>query len=355
MATLTATRIAYKATVRIVRKEGAILRLTGATESLLMTTYIDTSGVSQNLPSAVTYIPTAYKATATASGQNFEAGSVDLEGILESAGIQRSDMLKGLYDQARVFIFSTDYKNPVEDEEKITSGFFGATDIRDGVHTTTFKSLADALSTRTGFSYSPTCTARLGDSRCGVQLDVGIWVNGTSYTILTSRDAKLGDLVTPTTQNGFYYKCNVSGTSGGSEPTWPVVIGNTIVDNDITWECIAPYKQVGTIDTPTDQRNFVDAARTEADDWWKNGKILFTTGNNSGMTVDIKDFVSSTNTVTLKQELPFTLTVGDNYLIQVGCQKRFSDDCAGKFDNVYNNQSHPWMPGRNVLGKFGGQ
>ena len=363
MATLTATRIAYKATgattdaqcVRIVRQDGTTLRLTSATEALTMSTYIDTSGVSQALGADVTYTPTPYKATATASGQNFEPGTVDLEGVLASAGIQRSDMLKGLYDQARIYIFLTDYKTPVEDEEKIMSGFFGETEIRDGVYTTTFKSLSDALSTRTGFSYSPTCTARLGDTRCGVQLTAVDWVTATAYTTLTTRDAKLGSIVTPTTQTGFFYKCTVAGTSDSIEPTWPTVIGNTVADNGITWTAIAPYVQSDNVDTSADNRNFVDASRTEADGWWKNGKILFTSGNNSGMTVDVKDFVNSTNTVTLKQELPFTLTAGDTYTITVGCQKRFTEDCQGKFDNVYNNRSHPWMPGRNVLGKFGGQ
>jgi len=40
------------------------------------------------------------------------------------------------------------------------------------------------------------------------------------------------------TQNGYTYKCTVAGTSGGTEPVWPTVIGNTVVDGGATWQCI---------------------------------------------------------------------------------------------------------------------
>jgi len=58
--------------------------------------------------------------------------------------------------------------------------------------------------------------------------------NHTSAWIVTTAVA-VGQHVAPTTENGFYYKATVAGTTGGSEPTWPTVLGGTVVDGTVTW------------------------------------------------------------------------------------------------------------------------
>jgi len=44
----------------------------------------------------------------------------------------------------------------------------------------------------------------------------------------------------PTSANhtGFAYKTTLGGTSAGTEPTWPLTIGATVVDGTVTWECV---------------------------------------------------------------------------------------------------------------------
>lgn len=58
-------------------------------------------------------------------------------------------------------------------------------------------------------------------------------------------------LVEPTTPNGFYYRAGGIGTSDTVEPTWPTTIGNTVVDGEVTWTCVA-QKFGGFVNTTTD-------------------------------------------------------------------------------------------------------
>jgi hypothetical protein len=53
------------------------------------------------------------------------------------------------------------------------------------------------------------------------------WAATTAYA--------LNDIVRPTTGNGHLYQAIVAGTSAGSQPTWPTVSGQIVVDSGVTW------------------------------------------------------------------------------------------------------------------------
>lgn len=55
--------------------------------------------------------------------------------------------------------------------------------------------------------------------------------NSTSYAS--------GKIVRPATGNGYIYQALTSGTTGGSIPTFPTVIGGTVADGTVTWLCVA--------------------------------------------------------------------------------------------------------------------
>jgi len=71
------------------------------------------------------------------------------------------------------------------------------------------------------------------------------WKVSTAYS--------LGALVSPTTYNGHKYECTTAGTSGTTEPTWPTINENTVIDGTVVWTCrgINLYRQKVASPGPT--------------------------------------------------------------------------------------------------------
>lgn len=106
---------------------------------------------------------------------------------------------------------------------------------------------------------------------------------------------------------------------------------------------LATYTVTGSITTKTNNRAFTSAARGEAADWFKGGKITFTSGLNIGLPMEIKSFVATA--FILQLPMPYSVTVGDTYSMTPGCQKRMVEDCITKYNNVVNFRGFPDVPG----------
>jgi hypothetical protein len=89
--------------------------------------------------------------------------------------------------------------------------------------------LTNELSTGSGYTAggvalsSPTTTVVAANSWASQ------WAASTAY--------KAGQLVRPTVANTYVYRATNAGSSGGSQPTWPTTIGQTVTDSGVTWVC----------------------------------------------------------------------------------------------------------------------
>ena len=113
------------------------------------------------------------------------------------------------------------------------------------------------------------------------------WAATTAYSLgdKVLRSTGLGTEQTA----GLYMVCTTAGTSGGGEPTWDTVVGNTTADGTVTWTTYAILfydadpASASYADSYTDGEEFIDG------DTWRvrfaemNGATSFKTYENTGL------------------------------------------------------------------------
>lgn len=82
---------------------------------------------------------------------------------------------------------------------------------------------------------------------------------------------------------------------------------------------------------------------TQADSYFDNGQLVFTSGVNNGHTIAVKKYVNSGGTVYFVVPLPALPSAGDTFTIYPGCDKTQAT-CSGKFSNLANFGGFPYVP-----------
>lgn len=93
-----------------------------------------------------------------------------------------------------------------------------------------------------------------------INVTYSAWAATTAYT--------LGNRRIPTVANSLYYEVTVAGTSAGGEPTWPTIVGDTVVDGTVTWTCKGYYGGFPTphVPTPVYADGYIFLARASSGD-----------------------------------------------------------------------------------------
>ena len=226
-----------------------------------------------------------YSRTAVASEAGLAVGNVDLEGVLDDAGLDADALRAGLYDGAEVRIFVVNWQDPSQGILRLRRGWLGEVMLSsEGQWRTELRGMSQVLAQRLIEPYTPDCRADLRDARCGVEIGDPQW-----------------------TRPGLV--------------TAPLDALSFTAAIDVT-------------DKP--------------DDWFAGGVIRFTSGQNSGRAIEVRGSDLATGDLVLSFPPPFPVGTGDAFEIYPGCDKRLST-CIDRFDNVLNFRGDPFVPGADKL------
>jgi len=119
------------------------------------------------------------------------------------------------------------------------------------------------------------------------------------------------------------------------------------------------FKGIGSVDMVSDDRVLmVSGLSGFSDNWFRFGKLAWTSGANAGRIGEVKGHAKgSAVTLTLWQRAPSPIAAGDGFTVTAGCDKTLTT-CRARFDNIANFRGFPHMPGNDrafayVVGESG--
>ena len=217
-------------------------------------------------------------------------GSMELAGIISDSSIKDEDLYNGLFDGATVEAWVVPWENAGgEIPFRILAGTLG--DVQQGLTSFSAEIVTPGATMKQKplvEVVTPGCRYELGDTRCAFDLST-LEVSGS-----------VTDVLLQTTINA----------------------GN--------------------------KRIFTDSTRTEDDRHFEYGEVTWTSGDNTGLSTEVKDF--SGETFTLWTPLLHRITQGDTYTARPGCDKAV-DTCKDKFNNFVNYGGFPDVPGQDRIVK----
>ncbi len=124
-------------------------------------------------------------------------------------------------------------------------------------------------------------------------------------------------------------------------PTCTATLGDTRCKQVLT-----TFTKTGSVTAFSSASVFTDSASAQADSYFNNGVLTWTSGLNNGLRMEIKSFVSKVFTLPLA--MPYAIGIGDTYSAVAGCDKTLAT-CVSKFNNVVNFRGFPNIPGIDQL------
>jgi uncharacterized phage protein (TIGR02218 family) len=228
------------------------------------------------------FAPSAVEATTGLSPDTHEVA-----GALSSGRITETDIAKGAYDGAEVATYLVDWADP-EVRLLVSRGILGEIRRGDLLFEAEITGLSDRLGQPVGQAYLPSCSCRLGDAKCGV--DLGLPQFRAAGAVL--------ELVAP-------QRFSVSGLATFPEDWFT---GGRLV--------------------------------------WTSGANAGLSGHvKSHLPGGVEAVVE------LWLSPPMAAAPGDAFLVTAGCD-RTAATCAAKFNNLLNFRGFPHMPGDDVVASY---
>lgn len=87
---------------------------------------------------------------------------------------------------------------------------------------------------------------------------------------------------------------------------------------------------------------------SQADDYWNEGEVHWTSGNNAGLRMEVETFLDASGFVQLYLPMGSLIQMGDEFTIMRGCNKDFPT-CRDRYNNIANFRGFPYIPGNDRL------
>lgn len=270
---------------KLVRQDGVTFGFTDHDEPI---TFND--GVA-----TVVYKPSDGVTGSATTTSSTDTGNQEITGFLEDETITEADIFAGRYDYAVVEIRLVNWNDLTMGALLWKKATLGQVQFKNGMFQAELRGLEFWLSINIGEEYGPQCRADLFDEQCTkdaadyIQEGIISSASDLRTAVITGVGSPAADLV----------------MRGSATPTTP-----------------APA------------------------DWFSQGTIIFLTGLNAGLSMDIISYDGSE--IVLFENMPYAITAGDLFNILPGCDKLITT-CDTKYDNVVNHRGEANLPGMDQI------
>lgn len=105
----------------------------------------------------------------------------------------------------------------------------------------------------------------------------------------------------------------------------------------------ASHTAAGTVSAVDAGRTYIDTGFTDANGYYDQGIVTFTSGTGIGVTRMVKSYTASFGRLKFIQPLPPGVLPGDTFTVRLGCDKKQST-CSTKFSNIAHFRGFPYVP-----------
>jgi uncharacterized phage protein (TIGR02218 family) len=174
----------------VTRKDGRCYRFTDHHSSIICEGFLYSSR-------------SGFNSTALASSADLAIDNIDIEGIIDSDYITKDDVLAGLYDGAMLEVFVVNYQDPSIGKIILSKGIMGEVKLHNHKFIVEVRGISQKATAIIGELYSANCRAKLGDTRC--KIDINKYAHEGKVTTIMNNNSFADDKIAKYPDGYFNY------------------------------------------------------------------------------------------------------------------------------------------------------